>query len=848
MAVTKISVLTSCLLLLAGCGGGGGGSASNDSPTTAAATGANSQSHEAESPSSSSNTGSSNSSNSTPQVASPAPTVQPQEQALEVRPQPFDCAIGAITCVEVASTSSASTAQSTVPVTFGQVFRPGDLTNGQTLIARDGNGGTLPLQMDAVSTRGDGSVRFAVLSSSLSNVQAGERRIVNLYRSNLPKASAVAPNVSNYSFDISARIYKPQVTRVQFGDRATPFNVGQVMRLVLRNGQQTESYDVTITSDMSGSGFQYFQKIAEAFHAQINNNSQSVFRSIRPMGAYENIYLTTRSPDTGAFQIETTYTGPAQFSTESIQSFGAPSNWTVSAASALASAVATNARKHLSGPLANEYTLVLPFKQEGTDTSHPQLTARLHVRLYDGGARARTDMVIENNWAYNPDPGNLTYELTVKQNNNVVLHQPAFTHNHHSRWHKIFWQGSEPMARVTHHAPYLARSKVLFNYDVTLPIPDSVLESEKTSLANSDTSLMGNAFILRYFGTTGARAEIGPYPRWTALFLITQDERAKQSMLVNADAAAGIPIHYRDAEDDLPLNLDRRPGVTAKFGTATPQDALPSMTYSQTDWSPDTAHQGSFAFVPYLITGDVFYLDEITFWAAWNMAIVNPGYRGGSQGLINSDQLRGQAWALRSIGEAARALPDDHPSRSYFHSKLLNNLNWYASQYSEGSSAVSPLGAMEVGGTNAPWQQDFMTIVVSQLINDGYRDEAQSFFNFITKFAVGRFENHPQYCMQQAPAYYLSLRDATTNNYLSTWDGLFKRNFGNVECSSFTTVNGSPTAPNGYAANARAMLAAAHTAGHPSALTAHNNFVNNYTPDMRPSFLTNPTWALVPEQ
>ena len=112
-------------------------------------------------------------------------------------------------------------------------------------------------------------------------------------------------------------------------------------------------------------------------------------------------------------------------------------------------------------------------------------------------------------------------------------------------------------------------------------------------------------------------------------------------------------------------------------------------------WKPDTAHQGSFAYIPYLITGDAFYLDETMFWATYNMTSLNPEYRDYAKGIVESNETRAQAWAMRSLGEAAFATPDSHPMKNHFLTRLDNNLQWYANYYQASNTKVSPLGANE---------------------------------------------------------------------------------------------------------------------------------------------------------
>src|SRR6478735_9995444 len=41
---------------------------------------------------------------------------------------------------------------------------------------------------------------------------------------------------------------------------------------------------------------------------------------------------------------------------------------------------------------------------------------------------------------------------------------------------------------------------------------------------------------------------------------------------------------------------------------------------------PDAAHEPALDFLPYLITGDRFYLEELEFWAEWNLSGTDPIY------------------------------------------------------------------------------------------------------------------------------------------------------------------------------------------------------------------------------
>lgn len=651
---------------------------------------------------------------------------------------PLHCATGALTCVEVTSTSVHT--QSSLPITWGQAFKAGDWQHAtQRLIAQVDNA-TIPLQTDEISSHRDGSARFAVLSTQMAHLPPGQQRTINIYTADKssPIRPTPLPTEPDWNLEIEAKVYDANQ------------------------------------------------------------------RVISTLIALPQEQLKTQ--------------------------------------------IAKNIRPRLQGPVAMEYTLVTPFKDKSTGQPHPHLTARLHTRLYEGGQRIRTDVVLENTRTWTNQPTNITYALTIKRHGMVLHEQPTFTHYHHARWHKVVWSGgSEPAQRMRHDMPYFMASRATWNYDLNLTVPEQVLEKKFAQLKNIRQTQeamgpMGNVFLMPAFGTTGARAEIGPLPEWTVYYLLSQDERAKEVMLANADAAGSVPIHYRNEETDQPLDVQNHPTVSVLFGTSKP--LLPTVT-DRTIWSIDTAHQASFSYIPYFMTGDAFYLDETIFWAAWNIASVNPQYRNNSEGLIRSNQVRAQAWALRSIGEAAHALPDHHPMKKYFDERLLNNLNAFAKHTGE-----SPIGAIH-HHANAnkiqPWQDDYVSIVLSLLAqNDD--PKALEALKWFSRFTVGRFLNEANgFCMARAPGGEWTYRD-TESRYITTWKEFFSINYPSdvgTPCSALTVTGGYPHLGVGYAASARAMLAATSNAGIAGAKSAYLQW-KNMTPQMDENLPSAPTWAIVP--
>jgi len=675
-----------------------------------------------------------------PTAATPTPTPTLPPPSVVQPAGAFNCAADAITCVEVASASSQT--QASVPVTFGQPFKAGDWQpTSQGLVAKV-DGTTIPLQTDELSTHRDGSARFAVLSAQLTNLPAGQKRIINLYRGAKSSSTPNVPAKPDWNLELEAQVYDAN---------------GSVTTLVAQPQAQ------------------------------------------------------------------------------------------------LVSQIASGSERRLAGAIASEYTVTLPFKNKATGATHPHLTARLHTRLVDGGDRIRTDVVMENTRTWTPNPANITYSLDVKRNGSTIYTQPKFTHYHHARWHKVLWTGSsaEPQTRVRHNMRYFLDSKATWNYDLSINVPEAVLAKWATDLQKLRTAQaalgpMGNAFLNPYFPTTGARSEIGPLPRWTATYLITQDERLREVMFANADAAAAVPIHYRDEKTGQVLDVISYPKVSVRYGTSTP--VVPSSTPKDTIWHADTSHQGSFTYIPYLISGDTFYLEEMTYWAGWNIASLNPSYRQEQKGIVGTGEVRAQAWTMRSLTEITYALPDNHATKLYFKSTLENNIKNYANYRNNPKQpSIGAIVGSSSSSHSAPWQADFMGIVFS-LLTENNETPAKQMLDWISNFSVGRFINENNgFCTEHTPGYWWIVQN-TDGSFITSWRDLYIKNYPADEgkaCSLLKITEGYPHLASGYAAVARSMLAAATNAGVENAAEAYKTWKTK-TPLMDADFRNDPTWAIIP--
>ncbi|OAN51542.1 hypothetical protein A6A05_01385 [Magnetospirillum moscoviense] len=745
------------------------------------------------------------------------------------------CPADAVTCVRVTGQVGAGGA---LPVTFGQPFRPGDVPGGATLIGRDDRGAPVTLQLDARATHPDGSLRFAVISADLAHSPTTLAILPG-------QAPAIAvPAKPDFDLGVEITVFSRQVSVVKFGDRkgttpGVPFRVGQTITLAIGD----ERFSLVVGPTMSGGDMAPFMRIAQAFVAVING--QSTRYGARWNGAndgYEKLWVTTiRRGET--FVVSADHDGPGRVSVLPYLAVEPPATWVAALPPKTAGAV------WLAGPVADEQAIVVPFTSPVTGQVHPQLSARLHVRRYGQSKAVRADVILENGWATEPDPRNFTYDIAIRRNGVVAYHHEDVSHTHRARWHKVVWSDGFSEPEIAQHIPYLLQSGAVPHFDPTLVIPAAVVQRDVASFAKRDTGPLGTAQVMTYMPTAGGRPDIGLLPRWAVVALLTMDSGARAILFANADAGAGVPLHYRDKRTDLPISLDDHPTMVMGPGRARPRDAFPAVTIGDSPWTAQIAHHPSLSYLPYLLSGDLFYLEEVAFWANWVLASVDPVYRGGSAGLIFANEVRGQAWSLRTLGEAALILPDSHPMKGYFNSRLAANVAWYIKRYAGNAdpaqgSVLGIIAKPDDPGVMAPWQQDFLFMAFGQLAQQGVPG-AEEVLRWLGRFSVGRWAADADgFCHQMAPAYYIKIRERG-GPILPTWRALFELNWPDVKVCPPAFPFGEPDSAGGYVANANAVLAIAADFDIAGAAMAYRR-LQVEAPGMVRAFPTNPTFAIVP--
>ena len=568
----------------------------------------------------------------------------------------------AVTSVNIISQSNQP--QTNVPVTFGQVFKKGDVPSGSDIGATL-NGVPLDIQVDKKATNNDGSLRHAVISAIIPTLNGNESQELVLTDSG--------------------------------SQPATPAPV------LLNNLLTTTNFDAEVTINIGG-----------------------VLYSL---------------------------------SARELLQAGQVKQW-------------------LEGDVVSEWIVGGPLHTSGA-INHPQLAAYFHVRAYSGLNNVRVDVVVENNWTMVSGPGNFVYDASISIGGVEKYSLTGLEHYHHARWHKVFWWKEVPQVYVKHDSDYLQATGAVPEYQNVTP-SEGTLDGMLSSVTPMS---LGN--MLNYMATSGENQMIGPLPQWASLYIVSTDSRAYISTLLNGDAGGTYSSHYRNESTGYPAIIDDDCCRNAQIGNT----GFPSVTGANPNrW--DIAHQPSIAFVPYLVTGDYYYLEELQFWASANMLATSPNTRKTQIGL----QKRGQAWSLRTLGQAAYITPDDHPLKDFFVGRIAYYMAAYDQEYTNNPDA-NKLGVIwdfaDHKASNllsnayfTVWMDDYLTWSVGYLVELGF-DEAIPFRNWKTRFPAERMGG-TDYCWQVATPSQMQMGvyDVWYGSFKELYDNNFPQELTSLECGT----------------------------------------------------------------
>src|SRR5262249_43809681 len=333
-----------------------------------------------------------------------------------------------------------------------------------------------------------------------------------------------------------------------------------------------------------------------------------------------------------------------------------------------------------------------------------------------------------------------TYDVAIVLNAQTVFTKTAVQHYYLTRWRKLFTFGSSAVATI---APDMAP----FNAAPALPPYLSLVANLAYTPTGTTFDILQPGALTPNMPDHGGRQELAPYPDWTARYLVHKDQTQRAYVLANGDLSGSWPVHVREAETSTHtgvgperiVSLDERPtiwydaraqGAGQDFVHGSP---MPLVEYGstvpgpgQSPLIPDNAHQPSIAYVPYLLTGDRYYAEEMAFWANYGMLRTYPadGVRG-SQGILAYNEVRGYGWSLRNIVDAAAYYPGAEV-RTYLAKKVTSNLAWLDSYANAQSPTANPFKILWLGKRPdgdqfiSMWEQNYLAYAIDRAAKQGF--------------------------------------------------------------------------------------------------------------------------------
>ena len=424
----------------------------------------------------------------------------------------------------------------------------------------------------------------------------------------------------------------------------------------------------------------------------------------------------------------------------------------------------------LKGPLATEARVEVPV------ASSMRLTA--DIRAYSDGS-VMADVQFNNDIAMRPVGGKLTYDVTIRESGRPVLQQAGIEHFQYQTWHQQVWTKGDPAVNVVHDVRAMARAGAIHNYDFDAGVARGLVAGQLSQMSGAGFGILGNAGVAKSMGMTGGRPDIGPVTLANTLWLMTQHADAARYALAQADAAGSIPWHFIDAETGTYISVVKYPKLWSdQRGAQWDNKPLTQQIDPKNGWQPDNAHQPDLSYIPYILTGLRYRLDQLQAQASGSIVMIWPFARRDGLGIVASSlaQVRARGWALRGVNEAAFVCPDGAALCPYFASTVRNNIDYlldeaHRSHKGEawGWFRYDDAGRAEEGGVTSPWMQDFVASTLILMTQQGVPG-AREVVVWQSNFLVGRFLAEDKgFHPRNATAYRFDVYGKTQDEPYLTW-------------------------------------------------------------------------------
>jgi len=268
------------------------------------------------------------------------------------------------------------------------------------------------------------------------------------------------------------------------------------------------------------------------------------------------------------------------------------------------------------------------------------------------------------------------------------------------------------------------------------------------------------------------------------------------------ESISGKEITSPGRNQRFPPNDQKWAAVAEQFRFPDPRYARYADAYFD-GWVADGAHQPNPFYLPYLLSGEYWYLEELQLWAGAQSLRYCPGSepwcRGPGAGI--QDEVRGMGWVFRNRVNAAVATPDGAPEKAVF-TTMINDalalwegqrdlptpnadspmwrfghdiaatgtrspLHFWLSDPDKTEGLVRSAGAdtIAVGGGLAPWMQNFLILELGRAEEMGFA--TRPLFSWVGSNLIGQL-TAPDFNPYLSQSYRMPVTKAG-GGYFRTW-------------------------------------------------------------------------------
>ncbi len=431
--------------------------------------------------------------------------------------------------------------------------------------------------------------------------------------------------------------------------------------------------------------------------------------------------------------------------------------------------------------------------QARVDVLVPNTSMRM---VFDVTAYASGEIAIEaqfnNDRAMEAVGGRVDYTMKATMNGAVVREETVSQYQYQN-WHVAFSSGTEDGGQglgsptsgwlnIRQDIDYWQETGAVPDYDTTIGVSDTLLSNYGRWVQNDPNwyEPLYNYNIQKQMGAAGGRPDIGLTTQQNAAWLMSQDARAASYAVGQAEAGSSAPWSYWDEANKTWVNTDNYPKIWADYRAGTGKPGDPTSTGltqappgASSGWDVNISHQPNLSYIPYLMTGERWMLDNLNAQATWSI-LFQWGVKNLSDGgiqLVDNTQVRAAAWSMREIIGAAFANPDGSGEKAYFEKITEDNWDFIIANIPRWTEMQGEAHGWLPGlyqDRITPWQQDFFALVAIEAAARG-DEKAKIVLDWMSNFLIGRFTSEAL-GFEMRDGAQLAIRVAdSSGNWYKTW-------------------------------------------------------------------------------